>query len=352
MEIIRAIRDIYDMLQDEESKEIYIKRMEYLLSGNYAPIEEITRKYNPELPAGPYLSPEEIVKRAAGRSIVIYGAGGDSTFYSAFFRKLSKIAAIIFCDKNENLQNNGFLGYKVISPQELQKDYKDAYIVIASTQFREDIKHNLLLWGFSNNQICEKLFPLMTTSENQYFEPEIISFAEEEVYVDGGSLNLSSVKELAYLSKVKKAYAFEPNPVHFETCLKIKESLDIDVEMVPYGLWSSKDELRFEPRDNGSSHLNKNGKSVIKVCALEDVIDPDEKVTFIKMDIEGAELEALKGCRHIIEKCRPKLAICIYHKPEDMYEIPLYIKSLVPEYRFYVRAYSNREIETVLYAVL
>ena len=85
---------------------------------------------------------------------------------------------------------------------------------------------------------------------------------------------------------------------------------------------------------------------------IDEAVDTNNRVTFIKMDIEGSELEALKGAQQTIQRDRPKLAICIYHKPEDMTDIPLYIKSLVPEYRLYVRHHSNRCSETVLYAVM
>ena len=76
-----------------------------------------------------------------------------------------------------------------------------------------------------------------------------------------------------------------------------------------------------------------------------------DEVTYIKLDIEGAELEALKGAKKIIQKYKPRLAVCIYHKKEDLIEIPQYLKELVPEYKFYVRHYSNTTWETVLYAV-
>ena len=69
------------------------------------------------------------------------------------------------------------------------------------------------------------------------------------------------------------------------------------------------------------------------------------------MDVEGAELEALKGARNLIERDKPKLAICLYHKDDDIWEIPYYIKKLVPEYKLYIRHYSNYQCETVLYAV-
>ena len=87
-----------------------------------------------------------------------------------------------------------------------------------------------------------------------------------------------------------------------------------------------------------------------KVVSLDSCIT--DKVTFIKMDIEGAELNALKGSREIIKKYKPRLAVSVYHKKEDLIEIPLYIKELVPEYKLYIRHYSNAAIETVLYAVV
>ena len=70
------------------------------------------------------------------------------------------------------------------------------------------------------------------------------------------------------------------------------------------------------------------------------------------MDVEGAELESLKGAKEVIKRDIPKLAICIYHKPEDVITLPLYIKELVPQYKFYLRSYSNADNEMVLYAVL
>ena len=78
----------------------------------------------------------------------------------------------------------------------------------------------------------------------------------------------------------------------------------------------------------------------------------EERVTFIKMDIEGAELESLKGAgRIIIREQKPKLAICVYHKKEDIFDIPEYILSLNPKYKLYLRHYTLGEWDTVLYAI-
>ena len=88
----------------------------------------------------------------------------------------------------------------------------------------------------------------------------------------------------------------------------------------------------------------------VECVPLDTVVS--EKVTFIKMDIEGSEMRALSGARHLITTCKPKLAICIYHKLDDLWKIPLYIHSLVPEYKFYVRHHSILYVDTVLYATI
>lgn len=90
------------------------------------------------------------------------------------------------------------------------------------------------------------------------------------------------------------------------------------------------------------------GGDIENLVKIDDEIT--EYVTFIKMDVEGAELESLKGATSILIKDKPRLAICIYHKKEDLSEIPQYLLSVVPEYRFVVRHYNAKPWETVLYA--
>jgi hypothetical protein len=84
--------------------------------------------------------------------------------------------------------------------------------------------------------------------------------------------------------------------------------------------------------------------------SLDDIL-PDFIPTFIKMDIEGAEIEAIKGARYTISKFKPDLAIAVYHKIEHLWEVPLLIKSLKNNYKFYLRSYEHFNQETVLYAV-
>ena len=76
-----------------------------------------------------------------------------------------------------------------------------------------------------------------------------------------------------------------------------------------------------------------------------------EKVDFIKMDVEGAELPVLKGAAKTLKRFKPKLALSAYHRPDDFRRIPEFIKSVSPGYRLYLGHYSIHAEETVLYAV-
>lgn len=85
--------------------------------------------------------------------------------------------------------------------------------------------------------------------------------------------------------------------------------------------------------NSSCSKISNEGDIAVDVIKLDDFFKTHEKPTFIKMDIEGAELAALRGCADTIREYKPKLAICVYHKPEDIFEIPEYILSLNPDYK-------------------
>lgn len=208
----------------------------------------------------------------------------------------------------------------------------------------------------------EKIIQFCNLDELQYFDEDIVpkhTRGKREVFVDGGSLNLySSAQFMRWCNyECDKVVAFEPD----KRCVKICEDglekmpkLQEVTRLVPKGLWSGETELVFNEVDNcgSSSFVTRKGdgnEQVIPTTSIDNIMD-GEPVTFIKMDIEGAELEALKGAEETIKKYHPTLAISIYHKPEDIVELPQFIKSLAPDYKLYLRNYHLDHTETVLYA--
>lgn len=123
-----------------------------------------------------------------------------------------------------------------------------------------------------------------------------------------------------------------------------------DINIINKGLWKHSDELSF--CSNGElSRIDANDTvNRISVVALDEVLI-NKRISFIKMDIEGSEFEALLGTENIIRTQKPKLAISIYHKDEDVWNLPLLLMQFNADYRFYLRHYSLCEYDTVLYAI-
>ena len=151
-------------------------------------------------------------------------------------------------------------------------------------------------------------------------------------------------------NKEAYVYAFEPDNENIFACEgKLKRVCGENYTLIAKGLWSKETVLRFCSGKNVASCLSENGNLEIPVIDIDSIIN--EKVTFIKMDIEGSECEALRGAKNIIKKYKPRLAISVYHKLEDIWEIPQLILELNPSYKLYLRHYSIAGDETVLYAI-
>ncbi len=187
-----------------------------------------------------------------------------------------------------------------------------------------------------------------------YFLRELISPLKDEVFVDGGAYTGDSIIGLEKFAGGywKKVYAWEPDEINRSRLIKTCEARKYqNIEILPFGLWSEKTKLHFNQEGKDWTKISENGSCTVFVDSIDNVCWED-KVTFIKLDIEGSEMEALRGAEKIIRRDKPRLAISIYHEPQDYCEIPLYIRELVPEYKLYIRHHKFNKNDTVLYAVL
>lgn len=191
----------------------------------------------------------------------------------------------------------------------------------------------------------------------QYFDEDIVDLTENEYFVDCGAYKADTIK--AFLQKLGEnrtsAYvlAFEPDAYNFGCLKKQLRKLGISgrVRCVQLGTWSSAKELRFRANTEEGCMIMDDGDSVIQVNSIDNVVNLHRHVTFIKMDVEGAEYDSLIGAKHTIEKWHPRLAISIYHSDEDMVRIAEYLMREYPFYKFYIRHYTWFYADTVLYAV-
>lgn len=185
----------------------------------------------------------------------------------------------------------------------------------------------------------------------QYFEDGIIQLGENESFVDCGGFDGEDT--FFFLNQMKgrngRAYIFEPDPSNHN---RIKDRFQSDGRVVIYnmGVSDKYGRVYFESSQGSNSRITESGDTVVEVGALDNILG-ERKITFLKMDIEGYELQALFGAEKLIKRNRPKMAICVYHRREDIFTIPEYILSLRSDYKFYFRNYHPASTEAVLYAV-
>lgn len=212
---------------------------------------------------------------------------------------------------------------------------------------------NLLKYRQTNN--VELLEASFEKGHYQYFPiNEIMKPYEKEVFVDAGAYDGGTSVQFAEWSKgkYKNIYAMEPDPLMYNILQGTIELSNLkNIEAVNCGAYSKTGKTFFvEDSETGSSRIADEAEKSIQVISIDEMLRGKE-ATYIKMDIEGAEMEALKGAKCTIEKYHPKLAISVYHWEDDLWKIPFYIIENYPWYRIYIRHYTNITTETIMYAV-
>lgn len=223
----------------------------------------------------------------------------------------------------------------------------------------EDTKSKELYASILNSKICMNylsLSCLVTESKWQYFDPELISLNNEEIFVDAGAFRGDTLRRFVELTngEFRKYIALEADSVNYVALLnEIKKMPTISARIKPYPVacWDEVTTLSFQTLGKGGSKVVENGECKVEANTLDNLLR-NERVTFIKMDIEGAELKALVGAKKSILNQNPILAICVYHDLVHMHQVPNYISEINPNYTFYLRKYmEHTDLETVLYAI-
>lgn len=190
----------------------------------------------------------------------------------------------------------------------------------------------------------------------QYFPEDIISRADCKNVVDCGAYTGDTLEEFVSLveGKYEHYYAFELDRDNYVKLKDMAEVLDKENKIIcfPYGVWSEDKDISYGTMasDDSLSIYNPRETQTAHVVSLDQQLK-GAAVDLIKMDIEGAEMEALRGCAEIIKKQHPIMTVCVYHRIEDMWEVPLYMKELCSDYKIYMRHHAKYWVsETVCYA--
>ncbi|MEI6209099.1 MAG: FkbM family methyltransferase [Desulfuromonadales bacterium] len=337
---------------------------------------------------------------------VLFGAGGGGLFFLRFMRMAGAEPAF-FVDNNETLWGATVSGVEVRPPSALL-EYPNVTVVLCTAfylakltkQCRElGVTTAVPYYNFSrppfpfvvatdeeaheilSGEIPRRAYALLADDisrivykgtlafrvtqdvvdmppfhRGEYFLTELFQVSHYAHFVDGGAFDGDTLREFLQVTggRFDRYDAFEPDPDNFSLLEKIVSTLPPEMcEKIYFhcSALGAKDGIAsFQSWGNACSALDEEGDVQVRVEALDDCMCTS-KPTFIKLDIEGAELEALLGMEQTIRRCRPILAICVYHAVDHLWRIPLWIDGLGLGYRLYLRKHSESYSETVCYAL-
>lgn len=190
----------------------------------------------------------------------------------------------------------------------------------------------------------------------QYFPDHLFNLNSKEVFIDCGAFDGDTIR--AFMKRVgslfKRIHALEPDPLNFQQLQGFIAALPQDFQrrIILHRMAAAEyqGQIGFSVTGNASSSAD--ATALIKVdCAPLDQILSAERPTYIKLDIEGAEMDALKGAAGLIRQHRPLMAVSVYHQQNHLWRIPLFLKTLSPGYQFFLRPHNEEGWDLVCYAV-
>lgn len=339
---------------------------------------------------------------AAHRFVVFYGCGAIYGGIVERWREFVDRKIDFCCDSDPAKWGHSFMGAPCIAPEELEKIKEEAVVFVTVGNFEPVLnaliakgfpcvrliyKYDLISSDFLSRQhlgeVAENLERVRTMladqrsvqvfdavlnrlldgeappgvmarvcDGDQYFPPDLLTLTADESFVDAGAFTGDTVTDFVNRTagRFEAVHCFELDAANFRGLqttvapLAGAERIFLHAE----GLWDQPCEISYSTEESRSTIGE--GDAHGHVVRLDDAL-AGARVTLLKMDIEGAEPQALAGARATILIHRPRLAVCVYHHIKDLWEIPIFIKSLVPEYRIYLRHHTTLDYETVCYAV-
>jgi FkbM family methyltransferase len=345
--------------------------------------------------------------------VILFGAGVEREIYLQCFKKLG-VMPQAFCDNApEKIGQKVGEVLEILSFEQVQQKYPDAYYYISAVCYYGEIRQQLLDAGISESRISgydiifhaswmehcmeyyqqheeeiDRLYHMLADEESKkvlrnrlmylctykksylqeirgetsYFEKKLIDFSTVNCFVDLGMYTGDTILEFISISdgQYNKIYGFEPD---HELCQTAQNALKKYGGIVFVPMATSDHDGKAQVKESyagmqtiedGIYIVNEGGLGghIFETCTLDTYFrgNPD-KIDMIKMDIEGAEMATLRGAKGRIQSDRPILALSVYHKQEDIFTIPFFCKEIVPEYKVYLRHYSDIHAETICYLI-
>ncbi len=359
--------------------------------------EKESKKFGGDMKFEQYLRKAETIS-LAGHEILIWGAGNTAELNKGVIFE-EGLCPDFFVDSDPAKQGSRLWDIEIIAPDDIKKHCENPLVFICSVQPKvcRAVKMQLMemgivtyhmldevVWGRHRKELMTVYQLLETDESKEYFASVIVSRIKgeevskinrkdmayfgmeqfgtgnaEEIFVDCGAFEGDTVEQYVDVKKAvfKEIYAFEPDQRNWEAMQK-----RIGVLTQKWNLAQSRIHLLkgaagkqdgsmrlFGNIDQEAVKVREDGEGeTVPVYALDSVLK-DKNIGFIKADIEGCEMDMIEGAAGCIRRCRPLLAICIYHQSSDLYKIPAAIKELNSDYKMEIVHYGDLYTDTILY---
>ena len=268
---------------------------------------------------------------------------------------LRKLGYEYFCNAMHNL--GIFFSDKIIEATGRAYFADDSEQIIKTYNMLSDDHSRYVFHAvFRSHALFNYDIPTLSEGMSQYIDVDVPFRNNYQVFVDCGAYTGDTLITLVERHMVDLFIGFEPDNNNFAALVNTYDNLKKNAKniknaiLLPMGV-SDKNELTRFSGTGSSAKIDKNGENIIHSVRLDDVLKGYSNL-MIKMDVEGAEASALNGAKRTIIEKKPDLAICVYHKVEDLWCIPTMLHDWVPEYKFYLRNHHPYTMETVLYATI
>ncbi len=306
-----------------------------------------------ELLGAPVLSPAEAVARFDAEAAVVVGA-----FHSqALRRQLADLGcrrivryAEFFWNFAEHLPAmTGMTRPDTLLDQ--VDDIRRGFALLADETSRREFAGQIA-WRCT---LDDAALPQHRAACDTYFDPELIRLGEDESVIDCGAFDGDTLR--IFLARCdgrfRRFYALEPDPDNRAALNGYLSALPADmparITVLPHAVGDHDGTVRFSSGCGPASRLGVETDFAVSCRRLDGVIDGP--VSFIKMDVEGAELSALAGAATLLIRHRPIVAVTAYHHSEHLWQLPQLLRRLAPDHRLFLRRYAEECWETVYYAI-
>ncbi len=357
-EMSQMADNVYAHLNDEISRAVFGARRLFAMDGDVAHMTALASKYR-NLSGDMERYAEKMQK---GQHVYLYGVGRGSYYLASRMKYFGVIVDAMIDPDGDKGEVDSVTGIRIISEKtilENKSDYADKTFILgaSSKKASEPVIRKLRdEVGVAESNILQGIYDWRNNASQyfDFFEPK-----ENEVFVDCGCFDGGTCYRFVGWCGRKgyeQIYSFEADPQNVPACRTLLENLG-HCELFPYGVSNCRDTVYFASDAFETSCIiskeeaerkNFAGVEKIETISLDEVL-AGKRITFLKMDIEGAEYEALLGAEKLIRENHPRMAISVYHKPWDFVTLADLILKIHPDYRISFRHYSFDDLETIMY---